>query len=205
MSLQEKIERVKQVFPDESIEKLEQLTEEEIDKLIEQIDRGTAMNKITPERGKMLFYVLMQAAMRYRECYWEEDVIDAEAKVVKGPDAGVMAFLVQKYGEKKAGIAKLNLIRQGQKEAEKYKHEQMRINKFVYKLIDDALAGLPPAANDAYDNIATAFGLACEELILSSNRTHSLTLLRLYNQGMINPEIFGDDKKFVEPQENKQE
>lgn len=127
-----------------------------------------------PNKAKLLFFTFLEAASRYREGYWREeleayshDMRETAAVELSKADRGKRRK-IERYIEESITLKKLELE---------------RFNRAMYNLLDNQKMLYSDQANMTFDNYATAFALMAEELEKADNSKHLLTVCRLYNEG----------------------
>jgi len=132
---------------------------------------------------RMVFFALLESAMRYREATWREDVEEIEQESIRGAEGykQSMALLgtpvdkgFDKRVEKKIKATTVD-----------FHDKQVKFNKIAYQTIKDMETRLTAKSKIAFDNYATAFGLMAEELVAAKNTTEILTICKLYNAGVM--------------------
>jgi hypothetical protein len=135
---------------------------------------------------RMIFYALLEAAMRYREGYFREDVdLYTETLMEKFKDDLNNA----KSSAEKARIEKLI---KGKTLALRQKLE--KTNTVLYEAIAELEETLSEKGKVFFDNYSTAYGLIAEELAKAKSTMQILTVCQLYNSGAMD-ETFEELKK----------
>jgi len=144
-----------------------------------------------PERSqtnqhRLIFYALLESAMRYREGFYREDIEQYNEMLIlhnqKALDEANSFSKRKKINDFIAGKTNTFALEQG------------KTNKLIYDTIEKLQNTLSPAGKISFDNYSTAFGLMCEELVKAKNTTEILTVCRLYNSGAMD-ETFEELKK----------
>ncbi len=135
----------------------------------------------------MIFLALLDAAMRYREGYFREDIEtyvehlesmrgeqlkEAEGKLRNGQLLNVRVFH-RRFDER----VKTMVIN--------FKNKQEEFNRIAYKKVEEVVNHTGPAFKQQFDNYATGFGILAEEFLRAKNTTELLTVCKLYNQGLM--------------------
>lgn len=161
----------------------------------DQESQTSKSNDLSPEevksqttgRNRVIFLALLDAAMRYREGYFRE-----ELEEYKDYLEGMVEVKMKDAKEKVTAGKTLN--ERGTRRRIEKQHQDMYINlknkkeKFnaaSYKEIENIVSEMPHASRSNFDNYATGFGLLCEELLKAKNTTELLTVCKLYNQGLM--------------------
>lgn len=137
---------------------------------------------------KMIFFALIEAATRYREGYWREEVedfkndcvADAEAQVKKAeaevPKQGYKKYIHTPAKEAKM-VSKIKGLVLGKEQ------ELVRFNDAMYKEIDKLKGVFNKDAETGFDNYATGMGLILEEYVKAKNTKEILMICSMYNLG----------------------
>jgi hypothetical protein len=131
---------------------------------------------------KLIFFALLEAAMRYRESYFREEHEAFQNNETRLLDAMLvnekLSFTQRNKLEKKS----MNVI---------VEHEllQRSFNKAMYDELEAYKGSLNKVTKVAFDNYATAYGLVCEKLQRAKNTTHFLTICELYNSGTFDKDL----------------
>lgn len=135
----------------------------------------------------MIFLALLDAAMRYREGYFREDIEtyvehlesmrgeqlkEAEGKLTNGQLLNTRVFH-RRFDER----VKTMVIN--------FKNKQEEFNRIAYKKVEEVVNHTGPAFKYQFDNYATGFGILAEEFLKAKNTTELLTVCKLYNQGLM--------------------
>lgn len=135
----------------------------------------------------MIFLALLDAAMRYREGYFREDIEtyaehiesmrgeqlkETEGKLANGQLLNTRVFH-RRFDEK----MKTMIIN--------FKNKQEEFNRVAYKKVEEVVNHTGPAFKQQFDNYATGFGILAEEFLRAKNTTELLTVCKLYNQGLM--------------------
>lgn len=165
--------------------------------------------------NKVIFLALLDAAMRYREATWREDLIMYEQELYKDMPSSLSQYKANYKVSRKCepdGAA----IRRFTRDMERKIKESINIaskdinsfNARNYKEVERTVKQMTPAAQLSFDNYATGFGVLMEEFVKANNTTHFLTICKLYNSGAMDKtlEILDKEEKPIEypdPEKNE--
>lgn len=123
----------------------------------------------------MIFLALLDAAMRYREGYFREDIEAYDIHL----QASLMNAKLDDRGSLRRGKAKCdNMLIQ-------FKNKQEEFNRIAYKKVEEIVEQMGVGFKNNFDNYATGFGILAEEFLKAKNTTELLTVCKLYNQGLM--------------------
>lgn len=144
-------------------------------------------------KEKTIYLVLLEAAMRYREAYYREE-LDMLYALHK---EAMETFL----DNNKISYSKEKKIRQ-QCLAEHKTREvnYQRFNQTVMAEIEANVKGDSLKMGTPFDNYAASFGLLANEFVGCKNTTELLTLAKSYNDG-----LFDDALAFLKNNDTKKE
>ncbi len=145
------------------------------------------------EKFRIISIGLFEAAMRYREAYYRED-IEAFKAGQKLPDETMTKAFSTDRGAKRRYMEKLDL------KALTYKNDQERFNKTVYDHINSVTDGMRPTDQIGFDNYATGFGLIMEEFLKAKNTTDLISIMKGFNMGLLDSVI-----ELIKPEKNEKE
>lgn len=140
------------------------------------------------ERNRMIFLGLIEAAMRYREGYFREEIEDYAAHLESGRGIEL---------DKAKGVARTKKATLNDRAFHKsfdrrrdaiiinFKNEQEQFNRVLYKKIEQVIGNMNANFKHRFDNYATGFGILAEEFLQAKNTTELLTVCKLYNQGLM--------------------
>lgn len=147
-------------------------------------------------KAKLLFYTLLECAMRYREGYWREEHEKYAEEMHKGASEEM-----SKHDRAKRRRIERSVVESLERRLRGIEH----VNGIIYNELDKLKASYSADADRVFDNFTTAFALAAEELEKADNTTHMLAVMRLYNEGYfkdISEHIINESKKFNTKYEN---
>ena len=123
----------------------------------------------------MIFLALLDAAMRYREGYFREDI--------EAYDVHLQTSLIN------AKLDDRGSLRRGKEKCKNmlinFKNKQEEFNRIAYKKVEEVVEQMSPGFKYNFDNYATGFGILAEEFLKAKNTTELLTVCKLYNQGLM--------------------
>lgn len=133
-------------------------------------------------RYKLIYFALLEAAMRYKEGFWRED-LEANKQLLTNESYG--ATLEQKLSpsqikkfEKKMKGLHLDLETQ-----------TLKINNIFYKEVEDIRKQFSDKADNVFDTYATGFGLIMEHYLDAKSTGDLLLLCSAYNKGLLDMAI----------------
>lgn len=129
---------------------------------------------------KIVFFALLEAAMRYREGYWRDEQEEFEKDSLAIFEENAKGLNFSQY--KKKHNATLGII--GDREV-----AQLKFNKAMYDELENLTKTYSPSGKVAFDNYATAYGLVAEYLQKAKNTTEFLTICQLYNSGTFDKDL----------------
>lgn len=125
---------------------------------------------------RMVFYALLEAAMRYRESFYREDCEAYEKGLMESFD------MIQEERKFSFSVFKKNDAKMRAMILEN-KARNERFNKMVYGTIENLDKALSADNRVRFDNYSTSYGLVAEELAKAKNTTEFITVCNLYNSG----------------------
>lgn len=128
---------------------------------------------------RVAFYALLEAAMRYREGFWREDVETYKQAHLDQLEATI-ASAKKNNKELQASFVKGELRKITAKSLD-FKLRQEKLNKAMYGAIEDLEKQFTPSSKDAFDRYAAAFGDLVEELLKTDNISGLIEHCRAYN------------------------
>lgn len=128
---------------------------------------------------RVIFYALLEQAMRFREHFWREEMEDYWKMVEQTKDT-VNHISEKSFSARKKQMDKI------QNAGAEFQRRQEEFNRVAYATIERMENGLSPENKVRFDNYSTSYGLAAEELARAENTTDFLTVCRLYNEGYFN-------------------
>ncbi len=132
-------------------------------------------HQIQTNTYRMVFYALLEAAMRYRESYFRDD-FDTYYEGLKKANQKPLENAKSHSEERKI----ISFIKGKQLN---FEQKQKKLNDTLYAAIKELEDSLSPAGKTAFDNYSTAYGLMADELAKAKNTTEILTVCKLYNSG----------------------
>lgn len=123
----------------------------------------------------MIFLALLDAAMRYREGYFREDIEAYDLHL----QASLLNAKLDDRGSLRRGKAKCQTM------LINFKNKQEEFNRIAYKKVEEVVDQMGPGFKYNFDNYATGFGILAEEFLKAKNTTELLTVCKLYNQGLM--------------------
>lgn len=145
------------------------------------------------DHNKMIFLVLLEAAMRARESYFRNEI-----EIFN--DIQKQAF--EAYCEKnKIGFSKKQkMLTRMHAENSAHENDYVKFNTLVYAEIDRNVKKEFQATGTPFDNYSASWGKAAEEFVKAKNTTEMLTLMQSYNLGIFDESI-AEMKKNAEQKE----
>lgn len=135
---------------------------------------------------------LFEAAMRYRESYYRDDLVEYE-KMCHEELEKVSAKYTDR-GQKRRAKERAEVV------ILKFKNDQERFNNTVYDHINKVTQTMPPTTQIGFDNYATGFGLIMEEFLRAKNTTHLIAIMKAYNEGLLDNVI-----ELIKPKEDEKD
>lgn len=140
--------------------------------------------------NKVVYLALLDAAMRYREATWREDIIVFEGQykqMLPQKWEGFRIAYKSKFDREPDGGVKRNwerdMERKIKNEVDVFRKEIEAFNRQAYKEVEKVVKVMSKKGQVDFDNYATGFGLLMEEFMSARNTTEMLTICRLYNAG----------------------
>lgn len=155
------------------------------------------MQLITTQKNRMIFLALLEAAMRYREGYFREEL--------KNFTDDAKEDLERSIENSKHGVNKKPRDRGWERRARvkieevmlKFKNEQEAFNRTAYKELEKVVSKMSEGLQTKFDNYSTGFGLMAEEFLKARNTTDLLIVCKIYNMGLLE-ETLNEIKKTKE-------
>lgn len=123
---------------------------------------------------RMIFYVLIDAAMGYREGFFREDIQEfQDMMTVQASEHSATPSEFRKKSQKTKGVAL------------DFKHNEEQFNKLVYGHVEKLVKQFSPEQMNVFENMKVVFGLMAEEIVSSKDRTKLLTVAKVYNSGQL--------------------
>lgn len=133
------------------------------------------MNK---DMYRLLSVVMTEAATRYRQGHYQEDIEDFRTALTN--DIEMMVEDPRNKGLKKRLLGKVEY------QVSEYKRKQDAISKALDASTNMVMERFPSEqSKERFDNYVAGVSLLVEEFINAKNTTEMLTLCRLYNQGLL--------------------
>lgn len=127
-------------------------------------------------QNRLIFYALLEAAMRYREGFWREDIEAYEQEQRNYAD---------KYNEDKPLGVRNKVNSKVKGIVLNFQQDQEKLNKYLYGILESLNKSFSEAGKVAFDNYSTAYGLMANHLAETKNTTELLTVCELYNTGAL--------------------
>lgn len=156
-------------------------------------ENNSKKQSVSYGHDKMIFLVLLEAAMRYREAYWRDEVQSFEE---------IQKTAFEAYCEKnKIGFSKKQkMLTRMSADNSAYRNEYEKFNALAYAEIRKSVKEESLKSGTPFDNYSASWGLAAQEFVRAKNTTELLTLMKSYNDG-----AFDDALEHVKSQQVKTE
>lgn len=140
---------------------------------------------------KMIFLVLLDAAMRYREAYWRDEVQSFEE---------IQKTAFEAYCEKnKIGFSKKQkMITRMNADNASYRNEYEKFNALAYAEVRKSVKEESLKTGTPFDNYSASWVMAAQEFVRAKNTTELLTLMKSYNDG-----VFDEPLEYLKSQQVK--
>jgi len=141
----------------------------------------------------MIFLALLEAAMRYREGSYREEIDVYEKSIRDASDERYQLFVhavennpknkgrkvdagMKRRWERDYDRKKTNLVAVARGDAEKF-------NTIMYNELVGTVKRFTPQTQVAFDNYSTSYAVLMEEMVKAKNTTELLTVAKMYNNG----------------------
>lgn len=184
-------------------QRLESKNEESQNETSKQSPQEEQKSTLT-EKRRMIFLALLDAAMRYREGYFREEI---EGYVVHVESLRGQQLELTKSKLTKGQVLNERIFNRRFDEKAKsmivnFKNKQEEFNRIAYKKIEEVVENMSPDFKYRFDNYTTGFGILMEEFMAAKNTTELLTICKLYNQGLMESTFAEIRKKRENEKEN---
>lgn len=129
-------------------------------------------------RLKLVYYALLEGAMRYKEATWRMDVENYKTVLIEEADALIksknLTHSKQRKLEDRVKGMSLDM-----------EQKLIRFNAEAYKELDYIKSQFSDKADTGFDNYSTGFGLIIEQFIDAKNTSDLLLLCSAYNKGLL--------------------
>ncbi len=149
----------------------------------------------TTANFKVIYLSLLEAATRYRESYFRDEI--------KGYEDGLEADRQNQLAKTQSMLKQGQMIntrvfhrtfdRQKENKVINFRLSIEKVNRMLYAEVEEVEKKLSDQAKKSFDNYATGFGLIAEQYIKAKNTKELLTVCEIYNAGQFD-KIFGDIK-----------
>lgn len=134
----------------------------------ETFESELAAKKKKEDHCRMVFYALIDCAMRHREGFWRLDVENVLNTPLPPDLTSTEAKKMKRLYEKNA-------------KAMQVAHENFGLR--VKKIIEGMLATIPPKAQDIFNKQVMIFAQALDELAGSPNQVELMKIMQMYSGG----------------------
>lgn len=131
---------------------------------------------------KMIFLVLLEAAMRAREMYFRDEIKD----FTEIQRAAFEAYCDKNkigFSKKQKMLTKINA------DNSSFENEYHKFNRMVYAEINKSVKEENQKTGSPFDNYSASWHKAAEEFVKAKNTTDMLTLMQSYNNGLFDEAI----------------
>ncbi len=147
-----------------------------------QAGENNSKKSIRYGHDKMIFLVLLEAAMRAREMYFRDEIKDFTE---------IQKTAFEAYCEKnKIGFSKKQkMLTRMNADNSAYENEYIKFNRMVYAEINKSVKEENQKTGTPFDNYSASWHKAAEEFVRAKNTTDLLTLMQSYNNGLFDEAI----------------
>lgn len=135
---------------------------------------GETSKKVNP---KLLYLCLLEAALRYREAYFRDD-IELFERQIESYRKPAMTFSQKKSFDKLKTGKVLSL-----------RTSMEKFNTAAYKEVENIIGQLPPPLQEVFDEFSTGFALLSEEFLIANDKGDLLAVCKAYNSGKFDEAI----------------
>lgn len=131
---------------------------------------------ITVTKARLLSLAFAEACMRFREGHWREDVDDYRLfceETMRNYDGKR-----DKGWEKRAQEKVDHMVIE-------FKHKQETLNRSIYSVIEQVNGRLSEENKKRFDDYVAGISILVEGFLSAKNTTELLTLVNLYNEGLL--------------------